>query len=235
MSGGRKTSFRARDSTTNDVPRRWLSCGVVGAAKLKRTHRRGRRLYLVCALVDVKLLGLTVCTSIIAAPLLLQPQMRVWKYGPSTTGAYPPVRNQPFEDNRVFSQTEIRRVTSIKSVWDGTARRITLKAARNETVAFQIVIDRTGETLSNVMVAPAELAGPNGAKISLENIDLFREWYVYVKNPTKESYTLGPGWYADGFAPLTAGPGYWMTQGRSRSHPATHWQGQVRCGGMRTF
>ena len=76
-----------------------------------------------------------------------------------------------------------------------------MKAARNETVAFQIVIERTDEKLSNMMVTPAELTGPNGAKISLENVDLFREWYVHVRNPAKESYTLGPGWYADGLLP----------------------------------
>ena len=40
-----------------------------------------------------------------------------------------------------------------------------------------------------------------GARIALENVDLFREWYVHVKNPAKESYTLGPGWYADGLLP----------------------------------
>jgi hypothetical protein len=87
-----------------------------------------------------------------------------------------------FEDNQSLFPDGIRRgYKQSNLIWDGAARRITLKAPRNETVAFQIVIERTGETLSNVRVAPAELTGPNGAKISLGNADLFREWYVHVK------------------------------------------------------
>ena len=49
-------------------------------------------------------------------------------------------------------------------------------------MAFQIVIERTGEKLTNVQVTPAALAGPNGAGISLDNLELFREWYVPVQD-----------------------------------------------------
>jgi hypothetical protein len=126
--------------------------------------------------------------------------MEVWAVSDSVR--IDPIRNQPFEDNQNLFPDGIRPGYKKSNViWDGAAQRITLKAARNETVAFQIVIERTGEKLSNVRVAPAELAGPNGAKIALENLDLFREWYVHVKDPAKESYTLGPGWYADGLLP----------------------------------
>jgi hypothetical protein len=75
------------------------------------------------------------------------------------------------------SRTESAGVTKESNlIWDGSARRVSLKAARDETVAFQIVIERTGEKLSNVMVAPWELTGPKGAKVSLDSVDLFREW-----------------------------------------------------------
>jgi hypothetical protein len=147
-----------------------------------------------------KLLVFIFCASTLA--FSAEAGLAVWAINDSVR--VDPVRNQPFEDNQTLFPDGIHRgYKQSNLIWDGAARRITLKAARNETVAFQIVIERTGETLSNVKVTPAELAGPNGAKISLENVDLFREWYVHVKNPTKESYTLGTGWYADGLLPCS--------------------------------
>ena len=46
-----------------------------------------------------------------------------------------------------------------------------------------------------------DLLGPNGARIPAANVDLFREWYVHVKNQSKGSYSLGEGWYPDGLLP----------------------------------
>jgi hypothetical protein len=126
--------------------------------------------------------------------------MQVWAVSDSVR--IDPVRNQPFEDNHKLFPDGIRPgYKQSNLIWDGTARRITLKAARNETIAFQIVIERTGEKLSNVRMSPPELRASNGAKIPPENVDVFREWYVHVSNPAKESYTLGAGWYADGLLP----------------------------------
>ena len=126
--------------------------------------------------------------------------LEVWATGDSVR--VDPVRNRPFEENAKLFPDGIRADYKQSSLtWDGKAQRIMLMAARNETVAFQIVIERKGEKLSNIKVTPSELTGPNGAKIPLDNLDLFREWYVHVKNPTKGSYTLGPGWYADGLLP----------------------------------
>jgi hypothetical protein len=152
--------------------------------------------------MHTKVLRSVLCISIAAAPLLCgaTPGLEVWAISDSVR--IDPIRNQPFEDNPKLFPDGIRPgYKQSNLIWDGTARRISMKAARNETVAFQIVIERTGEKLSNVVVQPAELKGPNGAKISLGNVDLFREWYVHVKNPTQMSYTLGPGWYADGLLP----------------------------------
>jgi hypothetical protein len=126
--------------------------------------------------------------------------MEVWAIGDAVR--IDPVHNQAFEDNpNLFPDGLHPGYKQANLIWDGTTRRIMLKAARNETVAFQLVIERTGEKLTNVIVAPLELRGPNGARISLENVDLFREWYVHVSNPSKENYTLGPGWYPDGLLP----------------------------------
>ena len=152
--------------------------------------------------MHIKLLRAVLCLPIAAVPLFCRANsgLEVWAINDSVR--IDPIRNQPFEDNpRLFPDGIRPGYKQSNLIWDGTARRIKLRAARNETVAFQIVIERTGEKLSDVVVKPAELQGPNGAKILLKNVDLFREWYVHVKNPTKESYTLGPGWYADGLLP----------------------------------
>ncbi|HXH48895.1 MAG TPA: hypothetical protein VNM47_06080, partial [Terriglobia bacterium] len=120
--------------------------------------------------------------------------IKVWAV--NDTVRVDPIRNRPFEENPGLFPDGVRPgYKQSNLVWDGAARRISLTAARNETVAFQMVIERTGEKLTNVNVALADLAGPSGAKIALANFDMFREWYVHVKNPSKQSYTLGPGWY----------------------------------------
>jgi hypothetical protein len=126
--------------------------------------------------------------------------IKVWAV--NDTVRVDPIRNRPFEENPGLFPDGIRPgYKQSNLVWDGASRRITLKAARNETVAFQMVIERIGEKLTNVNVALADLTGPAGAGIPLANFDMFREWYVHIKNPSEQSYTLGPGWYPDGLLP----------------------------------
>jgi len=127
-------------------------------------------------------------------------RMKVWAINDSVR--VDPIRNHPLKIIQAFFETGFRPgYKQSNLIWDGSSHRITLKVARNETVAFQIVIERTGEKLTNVKLTPAALAGPNGAGISLDNLELFREWYVPVRTPSRESYTLGPGWYPDGLLP----------------------------------
>ena len=126
--------------------------------------------------------------------------MNVWAIGDSVR--IDPVREKAFEDNQKLFPDGVRGdYKKSNLIWDGTNRRINVKAARNETVAFQIVIERTGQKLHDVSVRPGELSGPNGVKIPMDDVDLFREWYLHVRKPTKESYTLGTGWYPDGLLP----------------------------------
>ena len=126
--------------------------------------------------------------------------LEVWAIGDSVR--IDPVRNQAFEDNQKLFPDGIRgEYKTSNLIWDGHSRRISLHAARNEIVAFQIVIERTGEKLSNVRVTVGEFAGPNGARIPAANVDLFREWYVNVKTPSRGIDSLGAGWYPDGLLP----------------------------------
>ena len=126
--------------------------------------------------------------------------MEVWAIGDSVR--IDPVRSQPFEHNpKLFPDGVGSGFKASNLVWDAGARRISVKAARNETVAFQIIVERSGAKLSNVKVALGELTGPKGARIPAANVDLFREWYVHVKKPSRATYTLGEGWYPDGLLP----------------------------------
>ena len=126
--------------------------------------------------------------------------MEVWAIGDSVR--IDPVRSQAFEENHELFPEGVRgNYKQSNLVWDAARRRVSLKAARNETVAFQIVIEREGGSLSNVKLALGELNGPNGVRIPAGNIEFFREWYVHVKTPSKASYTLGEGWYPDALLP----------------------------------
>ncbi|HVN82408.1 MAG TPA: hypothetical protein VMW38_25705, partial [Terriglobia bacterium] len=86
--------------------------------------------------------------------------------------------------------------------WDAATRRVSLKGARNEFVAFQLVIEAS-EPVSDVDMNFPSLRHASGAKIEGKYIQLFKEWYVQVRRPSTgyEASSLGPGWYADALLP----------------------------------
>lgn len=71
-------------------------------------------------------------------------------------------------------------------VWDGASRTVNLRAARNEVVAFQVVIEAGAEALSGVNV---KVEGDLEA-----TVNLFRERYVPIAGY----------WYADPLVPFEA-------------------------------
>lgn len=65
------------------------------------------------------------------------------------------------------------------AVWDSAANLISLLACRNEVVAAQLIIEKSGTTLSNISVSVSDLAGPGGNAIpSSTSIELFQEHYI---------------------------------------------------------
>jgi len=90
----------------------------------------------------------------------------------------------------------------INLVWDRKSRAVTLHSARNEFVAFQVIID-TDEPVEDVDVSMASLSNGSGVTLSGNSIRLFKEWYVEVRRPSLgyEASSLGPGWYADALLP----------------------------------
>ena len=91
-------------------------------------------------------------------------------------------------------------------MWSAADNTVSLSAARNEVVAFQLIIE--GEAAKVTLVATT-LNGPGGASIPAWHFKLFREWYIWIG----EKYgnladracmaPLGPGWYPDVAIPLT--------------------------------
>lgn len=86
------------------------------------------------------------------------------------------------------------------SVWDGA--KIQVWGAKNETVAFNLVIEAPNAALNNVAVSFDDLAGPNGAHIRgtttsgngvfnyvNRNIELFHVRYLQIKGLSKVAYS----------------------------------------------
>ncbi len=87
-------------------------------------------------------------------------------------------------------------------VWDVATRTVSLKAARNEFVAFQVIVETT-EPLDGVDIEPVVLEHESGARLEGRNVQVFKEWYVYVRRPSTgyEATSLGHGWYPDALMP----------------------------------
>ncbi len=88
------------------------------------------------------------------------------------------------------------------SVWDGTSRTISLEAARNEFVAFQLILEAQ-HAVTGVDVEITPLRHLAGREISGQFLALFKEWYVRVRRPSTgyEMLSLGPAWYPDALMP----------------------------------
>ena len=91
-------------------------------------------------------------------------------------------------------------------VWNADGSRVALRSARNEFVAFQLVIG-SDAPVGPVNVRFEELRGPDNARIVGRNIQLFRAWYLKVNRKTHgyETLSLGKGWYADALIPAPMG------------------------------
>ncbi len=107
------------------------------------------------------------------------------------------------------------RVTEVygqrNPVWDAADRRVSLQAAANETVAFQVIIAKGESPLKDVRVQVSDLAGPDGTIAAQPNVQVLRAWYVKSKGQEKrqlgpnevEDVTVRPvAWHADACVPM---------------------------------
>ena len=90
-------------------------------------------------------------------------------------------------------------------VWDAAAGKVSLKSARGEFVAFQVIVE-ADEGGADITVSMGELTGPGGVKISAPNVALYKAWYLHVTQASTDYETLwlGPGWYPDALLPASA-------------------------------
>src|SRR5713101_2968716 len=91
------------------------------------------------------------------------PGLRVWAVGDSFR--IDPTTGKAFEANSlVFPDSPGGNYRESNLLWDGARKRISLKAARNEIVSFQVIIERAaGAPLTGVDVKVGDLTGPGGA------------------------------------------------------------------------
>jgi Domain of unknown function (DUF4091) len=115
-----------------------------------------------------------------------------------------PLSGKAFEDNQlVFPDALTGNYRKSSLVWDGAANRIQLRSARNEIIAFQLIIERDGAApLRDIAVTMDDAAGPGGTRIPAGRVDLFKEWYVNVRKRSAQDYSLGKGWYPDALIPF---------------------------------
>ena len=93
-------------------------------------------------------------------------------------------------------------------IWDGAGRKIFLRGARGETVAFQLGIEGGPAGLSAVDVQISGLTGPAGVPLRAEQFERFKIHYTEVSDrgsgPTNGP-TMGKGWYPDALVPWRVG------------------------------
>lgn len=109
-------------------------------------------------------------------------------------------------------------------VYDAERGTVELQAARNETAAFQVIVDTAGERVRRLDLDFDGLQGPASLAPGRE-ITVFRQWYVHLEHAStheeaqavttileawfpvaryqqKLVTSFGPGWYPDPLIPL---------------------------------
>jgi len=108
-----------------------------------------------------------------------------------------PQRLQPA--GRVWVEESLTRVQPTTPA--GSKKSVSLAAARNEVESFQVVVSTAGPRLEGVMAFMSELSDGAGRQISNAHIKLYREEYVYLRNPSPYS-SEPPGWWPDPLVPF---------------------------------
>src|SRR5579872_1474902 len=87
-----------------------------------------------------------------------------------------PVTGQVFEQrtdiHKDYPAGDFRQANSI---WNAATKTVSLKAARNEFVAFQVIVEAAQPAAGMNLKFPG-LTGPNGVSISGKGAAVFKEW-----------------------------------------------------------
>ncbi|MBS3733871.1 MAG: DUF4091 domain-containing protein [Phycisphaerae bacterium] len=104
-------------------------------------------------------------------------------------------------------------------VFDAERRAVSLRAAGNETVSFQVVVDAGEHAVEGVEVATSGLVGPDGARIKADHVSVFRAigvevqhypaWYLRLA-----SGDIAPATHYDALVPLTGDEAFSVPPGK---------------------
>ena len=145
---------------------------------------------------------LPISALLVAVNLAAQtPAVRLWAVSDGVR--VNPVTGQVFEQRTdIHKDYPTENFREANAVWSAPAKTVSLKAARNEFVAFQVIAE-AAEPVSGIHVRFSGLTGPNGSRIEGKYAAVFKEWYVRVRQATSgyERSSLGPGWYPDALMP----------------------------------
>ena len=187
-------------------------------------RRRGLFLFTFAAVVIVASCQVGLAQD---RPAAAASPVRVWATGDG-------VRVDPETSKYVEDRTDIHgdyptgAYAKRNAVWDAATSTVSLRSARNEFAAFQVIVDR-GVTkvkapsaekgakpaaqldlvapLEGVKVEFASLTGPGGKKITGQHVALFMAYATRVRKPSRcyQDSSLGPGWFPDPLVPAEPG------------------------------
>ncbi|MCI0626615.1 MAG: DUF4091 domain-containing protein [Acidobacteria bacterium] len=83
----------------------------------------------------------------------------------------------------------------------GSKKVVEIAAARNEVESFQVIVSSPGPKLEGVLASVSDLNDGAGHRISQTLIKLYRQEYVYLRNPSPYS-NEPPGWWPDPLVPF---------------------------------
>ncbi len=161
-----------------------------------------------CAILSVLMAAVAVpaaCQAREAKNVTDLPPVNVWATGDCVR--VNPVTGKYFIDRPdIHPDYPTGDYRSHNAVWDAARKTVTLRAARNEFVAFQVIVE-SHKPVSGVKVRLDKLIGPRGAAIGGRNVALFKAWYVEVKQRSSvfDKLGLGLGWYPDALIPIKIG------------------------------
>src|SRR2546426_488416 len=121
---------------------------------------------------SVTLLGVSLSLSKVQPP---EPEFMVWVENPMI---------------RVKPETPPARKNSVE-----------IAAARNETEPFQVIISALAHKLEDITATVSDLEDGQGNKIDHSQMTLYRQQYIYVRDPSPYS-TEPPGWWPDALIPF---------------------------------
>lgn len=90
-------------------------------------------------------------------------------------------------------------------VFDQASMQINLCGAKNEVLAFQVVVESGKKVLENLTLKASHLVSKTGI-IQVENYEFFKAYFLHVTEPSTEMYgkpsSRGEGWYPDPLLPF---------------------------------